>query len=555
MRSDSHKEKPYTHSQLADYARFPDMNPGPVCRLDLNGRVVLANKAARELFRDRDVIGADWMNICSDFTYEMWKDVLNAKESLSFEANIEERFLMFNYVITQERDSVFIFGTDITDRKIAEKLLTEIARFPDMNPAPVLRFDFEGNILLANEAAHNVFGIDLEGQCWRDICPGLENDKIWKSVQEAVDEPYYIETHIDRKEFMFAHRSDSENRIIFAFGADITQNKIAERLLRQSDKMATLGTLAAGITHELNNPAAAISRASEQLREIFSDLEQLHLKLNKVEFSDVQDKTLNIVEQQARKYTLQPIQLDVITRSEKEIEIENWLNTQNIDNAWDLAPLLTEQEYDIETLNRYYDLFGADIFSTVLNWSVCVYNSYNLLGEITQSSSRISEIINAVKHYSYMDKAPVQLINIHEGIDDTLIILGSKLKSGINIIRKYSKDIPPISAYGGELNQVWTNIISNASDAMNGKGQIIIRTKMDKSQIIVEFEDNGPGIPREIQSRIFDPFFTTKQPGKGTGMGLSTSYSIVCNRHKGKISVISHPGKTCFAVNLPLKSH
>jgi signal transduction histidine kinase len=552
MRSDSQKEGQFKHNQLADYARFPDMNPGPVCRLELTGKVVLANKAAKELFRDTEVIGADWINICPDFTYEMWNEVLKSKKSLSFEANVEERCIMFNYVISQERDFVFVFGTDITDRKIAERLLTEIARFPDMNPAPVLRFDSGGNILLANEAAHNVFGIDLEGQCWKDICPGLRDNKVWKSVQEAVNEPYYIEAHIGKKDYMFAHRSDINNNVIFAFGADITQNKIAERLLRQSEKMATLGTLAAGIAHELNNPAAAMSRASEQLREIFSSLEQLHLKLNKIDFSEEENKVLRIIKQRAGEYARHPVNLDMITRSDKEIEIENWFHGHNINNAWELAPLIIDQGYDTEILTKYYNLFPDTVFTTVMQWSICIYSAYNLMNEIAQSSLRISEIVGAMKGYSYLDQAPVQFLNIHEGIENTLIILGNKLKNGISIIREYASDIPLIKAYGSELNQVWTNILSNASDAMNGNGQITIRTMKDLSNVTVEIEDNGPGIPQEIQSKIFDPFFTTKEPGKGTGLGLSTSYSTICEKHKGRISVTSQPGKTCFTIVLPV---
>ena len=430
--------------------------------------------------------------------------------------------------------------------------MAEIARFPDMNPAPVLRLDLGGYILLANSAAHDILGTDLEGKCWRDICPGLRDDDVWKSIREATVKPFYIEAHIGEKDLMFAHRSDSQNSLIFAFGADITQNKRTERLLRQSEKMATLGTLAAGIAHELNNPAAAISRTSEQLRKAFSNLEKLYLQLSKIEFSDEENETLKIIEQRARDYALQPAHPDAMTRSDSETKIEDWLVDHKIDNGWELAPTLVDQGYDTETLVEYYNLFQENVFIEVLRWIESIYSAYNLMNEITQSSARISEIVGAMRSYSYLGKAPVQFINIHEGIDNTLIILRNKLKNGITVSREYAENLPLINAYGSELNQVWTNILANASEAISGKGQITIRTTKDRSNVIVEIEDNGPGIPPEIQSRIFDPFFTTKEPGKGTGLGLSTSYSIVCERHNGNISVISKPGKTCFTITLPL---
>ena len=241
-----------------------------------------------------------------------------------------------------------------------------------------------------------------------------------------------------------------------------------------------------------------------------------------------------------------------MARSNMEIEIEGWLQNHNISGAWELASPLVDQEYNIELLSEYYSTFSPVVFISVIEWAVRLFSTFCLINEINQSSKRISEIVGAMKGYSYLGQAPEQFINIHEGIDNTLIILGNKLKNGINVIREYAEDIPLINAYGGELNQVWTNIINNAYDAMNGKGQIKIRTMKDGSNIKVEIEDNGPGIPEKIQSRIFDPFFTTKEPGKGTGLGLSTSYSTVCERHKGKISVASHPGKTSFTVTLPI---
>ena len=177
---------------------------------------------------------------------------------------------------------------------------------------------------------------------------------------------------------------------------------------------------------------------------------------------------------------------------------------------------------------------------------------HSLLHEINEGSSRISEIVVALKNYSFLGQAPVQQVDIHEGINNTLVILRSKLKMGIRVQCEYAADLPKIVAYGSELNQVWTNILDNAIDALKGEGQITIRTKRENSGIAVEIEDNGPGIPTEIQSRIFDPFFTTKQPGKGTGLGLSTSYGIVTEKHGGQLLVESRPGCTKFIIKLPI---
>ena len=183
-----------------------------------------------------------------------------------------------------------------------------------------------------------------------------------------------------------------------------------------------------------------------------------------------------------------------------------------------------------------------------------VFRVHTLSYEIGQGSARISEIVGALKSYSYLGQAPVQAVDLHEGLDNTLVILRNKLKVGIRVHRDYGADVPRVPAYGSELNQVWTNLLDNAADAMGGKGEITIRTRREPGWAVVEICDNGPGIPQSVQARIFDPFFTTKAPGKGMGLGLSTSYSIITDKHKGTVSVASRPGRTWFTVRLPLQS-
>jgi len=539
--------------KLADYARFPEMNPGPVLRLDNSGKILLANKTARNLFGEDKILRGNWLKICPGLDEEMWQQIIESKEPLSNETDIDQKCIMFSYVKPEDKGLVFAFGTDITELRKVEKQLADYARFPNMNPAPVLRFDLEGTILLSNAAALQVFGFDLEGKCWRDVCPGLKKDAIWKLICEATVEPYNIEVHIGKKDFMFSHRRDLQSNLLFAYGADITQSKKTEIALRQSEKMATLGTLAAGVAHELNNPAAAMSRSSEQMNGAFTLLEKSHIQLSKINFSNEALDVLHVIEQRSKQFAINPKDFNAIVRSDKETEIEDWFLDRNLDNACEFAPYLVELGIDTKTLTEYYSLFPDDSFFIVLQWAASVFQVYSLLNEIKQGSTRISVIVSALRSYSYLGQAPFQLINVQEGIDNTLVILHHKLKSGITVTRDYGNDIPLISAYGSELNQVWTNILDNALDVLNGKGEIIIRSIKEDSNVIIEILDNGPGIPNEIQSRIFDPFFTTKEPGKGTGLGLSTSYNIIVEKHKGKISVNSQPGKTCFSVVLPIQ--
>jgi len=197
--------------------------------------------------------------------------------------------------------------------------------------------------------------------------------------------------------------------------------------------------------------------------------------------------------------------------------------------------------------------FTPEQLGVVVPWFANALSAYNLLDEVENSAERISEIVKAVKTYSFLDQAPIQQVDIHEGLENTLVMLKYKLKTGVEINRDYAPDLPHIEAYGSELNQVWTNLIDNAVDAMQGQGEISLRTYARSDNVIVEIADNGPGIPPEVQQRIFEPFFTTKGPGTGTGLGLHIVYNIVVDKHHGQITVRSQPGETCFQVTLPVK--
>lgn len=323
-------------------------------------------------------------------------------------------------------------------------------------------------------------------------------------------------------------------------------------ILRQSEKMTQLGTLTAGVAHELNNPAAAVQRGVGQLKQALEELVDASRGLYGLDFTPEQLEQLQSYRQQAEADRTALPDLDPLARSDQEAEVEAWLEKRGVQNAWELAPALVDLGYDLSSLASLGKGFDDQAIPALVAWLSSMQGVNSLIQEIEQGASRISEIVKSLKVYSYLDQGPVQLVDVHEGLNNTLVLLRSKLKEGVKVIREYDPELPRIMAYGSELNQVWTNLIDNAYDAMDGKGEIVLRTRREEDWVIVEIIDNGPGIPREIQSKIFDPFFTTKEPGKGTGLGLDISYNIVVNKHRGDIRVSSQPGRTCIEVWLPI---
>lgn len=325
-----------------------------------------------------------------------------------------------------------------------------------------------------------------------------------------------------------------------------------EMTLRQSEKLATLGKLSAGMAHELNNPASAAQRGAEQLRVEIDQLERAHRKLGETGLDKDQTTALERLIESITNRTGRPLDTDPLARSDLEGEIELWLEEQGIDEPWELAPTLATLGLDEGKLTEIAEPFTRDQLPAILASLSGAYSARALLEEIREGAGRISDIVKALKSYSYLDQAPIQSIDIHEGLNDTLLMLRNKLKDGIAIRREFDTDLPRIEAFGPELNQVWTNLIDNAVGAMEGSGELTLRTYKDERWLVVEIRDTGPGIPEAIQSKVFDPFFTTKPPGEGTGLGLNISHNIIVQKHKGEIQVRSKPGATCFEVKLPL---
>jgi signal transduction histidine kinase len=265
-----------------------------------------------------------------------------------------------------------------------------------------------------------------------------------------------------------------------------------------------------------------------------------HLKIYQFNLSAKQlDAFLQIdayVQEKAKK----PDQPDALDRSDREYEIENWLEKQGVENAWELAHLIVNLGYSIQKLEEIQESVTPLIFNVAIDWTVCLFQIYALLEEISMGAGRIVEIVKALKSYTYLDQAPNQAVNIHEGLDNTLVILRSKLKHGVTVHREYAQDIPAIQAYGSELNQVWTNLIDNAIDAMDGQGELTLRTSFDEQWVYVEIEDQGSGIPENVLPHIFDPFFTTKPVGVGTGLGLPVARKII-DLHRGEIDIRNNP--------------
>jgi signal transduction histidine kinase len=325
-----------------------------------------------------------------------------------------------------------------------------------------------------------------------------------------------------------------------------------EVMLRQSERLATLGRLSAGMAHELNNPAAVARQGAEQLKESIAALEGARFALGAAGLSREQHELLARFENETEELAKKPGSLDPIARSDLEQEVEDWLDQLGVEDAWDHAPKLVSMGLLTGELTELTDGIGSANAPIVIDYLSSRFAVYTMLEEVGHGARRITDIVKALKGYSYMDQAPIQSVDIREGLDDTLVMLSSRLKQGVDVDLDYCEELPAIQAYGSELNQVWTNLIDNAIAAMEGKGRLQLKVRSENGWIVVEIADNGPGIPADALEKIFDPFFTTKAPGEGTGLGLNITHKIIVEKHGGQISVDSQQGSTRFTVRLPI---
>jgi signal transduction histidine kinase len=321
-----------------------------------------------------------------------------------------------------------------------------------------------------------------------------------------------------------------------------------EGYTQQREKLVSLGTMAAGLAHELNNPAAAARRAAAHLQDTSDKIQTFLCNLSKVLDGEHWQRLMDASQEASERANPE---LDHLARSDRADSVASWLDTHGVPSAWDLAPTFVNAGLDTAWLAKATETLPPASHADALQWLEARLNLKSLVSQIEQSTGRIGELVKAVKSYSYMDQSPMQEIDVHEGLESTLIMLGHKLKN-VTLIRAFDRSIPRIPAYGSELNQVWTNLIDNAIDAVKGTGKLCVGTSFEHDQVVVEIVDDGPGIPADVQARMFEPFFTTKSVGMGTGLGLIISNRIVGDRHGGEIEFESKPGETRFRVRLPV---
>jgi signal transduction histidine kinase len=321
------------------------------------------------------------------------------------------------------------------------------------------------------------------------------------------------------------------------------------RMEQQRDRLASLGKLSAGLAHELNNPASAATRATNQLRKMLTKIRNASLELGRRDLTPAQKAEIEKLEASFTRTDIVPP--DALTISDLEDQIDSLLRSHGQNDLWMLAAGLARRNINPEAVESLFANLDAETARAALVRIAASVEIASLLHEIESSTSRISELVGAIKEYTHMDQAPVQNVDVVRSLETTLTILNHKLKRGVTVQREYNPVPLLVNSFGSELNQVWTNIIDNAIDAMHGTGELRIRTYRDDSCAVVEIRDNGPGIPEEVQPHIFEPFFTTKGVGEGTGLGLDTVQRIV-KKHRGNIQLNSKPGDTRFQVWLPL---
>ncbi|MFC5218519.1 ATP-binding protein [Streptomyces coerulescens] len=336
------------------------------------------------------------------------------------------------------------------------------------------------------------------------------------------------------------------------FGSKSTQQAIGQR-----ERLLALGSLSAGLTHELNNPAAAAVRATATLRERVGKMRHKLAIIAQGSYSpEVMANLIDLQERTAERVAKAPT-LSPLEAADREDTVTDWLDDHDIQEGWRIAPTFVQAGIDVDWLDQVAAAVDAEILPSAIGWLNYTVETELLMDEINDSTTRISHLVDAAKQYSQLDRAPFQNADVHELLDSTLLMLSGKIGRRIDVVKDYDRTLPKVPAYPAELNQVWTNLIDNAVSAINsagGEGTLTVRTASDHDRLLVEFRDTGVGIPAENRGRIFDPFFTTKPVGEGTGLGLDISWRIVTNKHHGTIRVESEPGDTRFQVLLPFTS-
>lgn len=334
-------------------------------------------------------------------------------------------------------------------------------------------------------------------------------------------------------------------------GMFVGQRNSAE-LVGQRERLLALGKLTAGLTHELNNPAAAAARASDALRDRFAGMRHKLALLSEGRIDGSVLRALTALQEEFVARVGGARDLSALARADLEDQLGEWLEEREVTQPWELAGVFVAAGLGPEDLDRVTGAVAPSFLEPALRWLAYTVETETLLVEIADSTGRISGLVDAAKQYSQMDRTPHRPTDLHAGLDATLVMLGGRIPPGVTVVKDYDRGLPEVPAYAGELNQVWTNLVVNALDAMAGEGTLTVRTAREGGCALVEIADTGPGIPPELRSRVFEPFFTTKPVGQGTGLGLDVSWRVVVKRHGGDLRVTSSPGDTRFRVLLPL---
>lgn len=418
----------------------------------------------------------------------------------------------------------------------------------DGDPADYMFIVFEGDFRIRREQHETARIFDVGAGEISGLLP-YSRLKIFTATGRALSPIYYARFHRDIFPEMIRCMPLFGERLI---GLMMDRVREVTRRDEQQEKLASLGKLSAGLAHELNNPAAAVRRAAKSLVTTREKMRAAYLRIDQRELTTSQRRVIAEFERTALESAREPVENSTtLDRADREEELIEWMDANNVSESYNLAQSFVESGLKPAQLEELMSAVGKDALTDVLTRVDLVLLAARLVIEIEIGANRISELVGSIKRYTYMDQAPEQEVDIHEGIEETLTMIGFSLrKKSISVVRDFNKSIPKICAAGAELNQVWTNLISNAIDAMQQGGELQIRTWEEAKDIFVEVRDNGSGIAKDIQSHIFEPFFTTKGVGEGTGLGLDTVRRIV-GRHRGEICVESEPGDTRFQVRLP----